>query len=328
MAKYNVLVTSVGGDLGKAVCKSLQHSVYPINILGTDCKEYVPYPLFCDSFKIIPRADSINYIYYLNHLISENYIDLVYICSEEELLYICDHYDDLCLEVRKHLAIPRTDIINICRNKYKTMEFLKRNYFPYPYSVLYNNSVPIDNLLKDFKYPLIIKKVSDCGSKHLKVIKNIKDFNDLPYLDSTYIIQEYIPGTEYTNAVYKDIFSNKFYVITLERTLKDGMSNEVKVVFDEEIESLCIEVAKKLDINGSINIQLRKEKGAAPKIFEINPRYSSTSFMRANFGFNDVIYAFENIVLKKSIDSPKINPGEAYRYITEYYKFYEGKCSM
>lgn len=83
MKKYNILVTSIGGDLGKAICKSLHYSNYSINILGTDCNNYVPYSLFCDSFKVIPRAENIDYIHYLNNLVSQNCIDLVYICSEE-----------------------------------------------------------------------------------------------------------------------------------------------------------------------------------------------------------------------------------------------------
>jgi carbamoyl-phosphate synthase large subunit len=136
------------------------------------------------------------------------------------------------------------------------------------------------------------------------------------------MLQEYIPGVEYTNAVYKDSFSGEVYVISLERILKNGISQEVKVVFDKEIKDLCIEVAKKLNLIGSVNIQLRKQNGGAPVIFEINPRYSSTSFMRAQFGFNDVISAFENKVLKQKSTMPEIKEGKAYRYLAEYYQFY------
>jgi carbamoyl-phosphate synthase large subunit len=202
------------------------------------------------------------------------------------------------------------------------MQLLKDNNFPCPYSLLYNASTPREELLKGFNYPFVVKKSSDCGSKHLHIIENLQKFENIPDLDESYILQEYIPGTEYTNAVYKDSFSNAIYVITLERTMKDGMSDEVKVVFNKEIEELCKKVAKKLNLIGSINIQLRKQDNSEPIIFEINPRYSSTAFMRAKFGFNDVIYAFENIVLKKAITPPSIKAGEAYRYITEYYKFY------
>lgn len=318
--KYNVLVTSIGGDLGKAVCKALRYSIYNIKILGTDCNNYVPYPLFSDYFSIVPRADGKAYTDYLNAIGTS--VDLIYICSEQELFYICDNFEDIASEVQLRIVIPSIDIINICRDKYKTIEFLKQNHFPYPYSVLYNASISEEKLIKDFEYPFVVKKTSDCGSKHLHVIEKKQDFKNISDLDSTYMLQQYIYGTEYTNAVYKDAFSGEIYVITFQRTLKDGMSNEVKVIFDKEIENLCSEVARKLDLVGSINIQLRKEDGKPPIIFEINPRYSSTAFMRAEFGFNDVIYAFQNRVLKRAIVSPQIRRGEAYRYVTEYYKFY------
>lgn len=322
MPMYNVLVTSVGGDLGQAVCKALRNTNYNIKIWGTDCKNYPLHTLFCDSFHIIPKAKNLFFTESINKFSLHNSIDLIYVCSEPELLYICDHFNELADEIRCRIAIPPLQVINLCRDKYKTMEFLKNNNLPYPCSVVYNEATPKDDLLKGFKYPFILKKISDCGSKNLHIIENRKEFEDVSNLDNSYMLQEYIPGTEYTNGVYKDSFSDEIHVITLERTIKDGRSDEVKVIIDKEIEELCKTVAKKLNITNSINIQLRKKKGSPPFIFEINPRYSSTAFMRAQFGFNDVIYAFENIVLKKSITPPIIKIGEAYRYLTEYYKFY------
>lgn len=322
MTQYNVLVTSIGGDLGQAVCKALRYAGYPIKIFGTDCKNFIPYPLFCDNFKVIPKANISAYIEFINKFVLLNSIDLIYICSEQELFYISDHFEDIAPEIRCRIAIQSPAIINICKNKLKTIQFLKDNKFPYVHSSVFDNSIPLDVLLKDYNYPLVVKKFTDSGSKHFHLITSRKELNSITDLDNTYMLQEYIPGIEYTNAVYKDPFSNEIFVITLERTLKDGISAEVKVVFHKEIEELCKEVAKKLNLTGSINIQLRKQAGCKPVIFEINPRYSSTSFMRANFGFNDVIYAFQNIVLKKPASAPTIKAGAAYRYITEYYNFY------
>ena len=321
MAQYNSLVTSIGGDLGQAVCKALRYSDYNIRILGTDCKDYVPNKLFCECFQIISKADSQGYIESISALIDKYSIDIVYICSEHELLCIADYFEKIPGEIRSRLVIIPIEVISICRDKYKTVQFLKDNKFPYPYSKIYDKSISIDILLKDFKFPLIVKKISDCGSKYLHIIKNAKEFKEIAHLDNTYMIQEYIFGVEYTNAVYRDTFSDDIHVITLERSLKDGMSYEAKVIFNKEIEDLCKKVAIALNLRGAINIQLRQEKNKVPVIFEINPRYSSTAFMRARFGFNDVIYAFENLVLKKKISPPQIKAGEAHRYITEYFKY-------
>ncbi|MCT8977411.1 ATP-grasp domain-containing protein [Clostridium sp. CX1] len=321
MKQYKALVTSIGGDLGQAVCKALCRSNYNIKIFGTDCRNYEPHPLFCNLFQTIPKAKDSTYPEFINRFITENSIDLVYVCSEQELLYISDHFLEIDEEIRPRIVMPSPGIINICRDKLKTVQFLKNNYFPYPHSILYNSSVSVDMLLKGFNYPFIVKKLSSSGSKDFYMVRDILDFKSIKDLDSSYMLQEYITGLEYTNGVYRDPFNNETYVITLERTLKDGVSSEVKVVFDKDIEELCKSVARILNLSGSINIQLRKQKDSAPVIFEINPRYSSTAFIRSNFGFNDVIYAFENIILKKAIDKPNIKSGKAFRYLEEYYKF-------
>ena len=58
------------------------------------------------------------------------------------------------------------------------------------------------------------------------------------------------------------------------------------------VESLLNEIADGLDLHGSINVQLRiTEKG--PMIFEINPRFSSTAYMRHKLGFTDVHWSIK-----------------------------------
>ena len=49
----------------------------------------------------------------------------------------------------------------------------------------------------------------------------------------------------------------------------------------------------KLDLTGSINVQLRIQENI-PKIFEINPRFSSTVLFRHLFGFEDLIWSIED----------------------------------
>ena len=51
-----------------------------------------------------------------------------------------------------------------------------------------------------------------------------------------------------------------------------------------------MKIADELNLIGSINIQLRKSKNRIA-IFEINPRFSSTVFMRSLVNFNDVLWS-------------------------------------
>ena len=63
-------------------------------------------------------------------------------------------------------------------------------------------------------------------------------------------------------------------------------------------------IAEGLDLRGSMNIQLRlTDKG--PRVFEINPRFSSTVLMRHRIGFSDVLWALEEAE-GKSVVFPEI----------------------
>jgi carbamoyl-phosphate synthase large subunit len=55
---------------------------------------------------------------------------------------------------------------------------------------------------------------------------------------------------------------------------------------------MCARIAEGLDLRGSMNVQLRlTDEG--PRVFEINPRFSSTVLMRHRMGFSDVLWAIE-----------------------------------
>ena len=69
-------------------------------------------------------------------------------------------------------------------------------------------------------------------------------------------------------------------------------------------EHMCEKIATGLDLRGSMNIQLRlTDKG--PRVFEINPRFSSTVLMRHRIGYRDVLWTIEEAE-GKSINFPKI----------------------
>ena len=63
-----------------------------------------------------------------------------------------------------------------------------------------------------------------------------------------------------------------------------------EVVENYEIKKLCIDIADKLNLVGSINIQLRILNNKAT-IFEINPRFSSTVLFRHSIGFSDLVWS-------------------------------------
>jgi carbamoyl-phosphate synthase large subunit len=64
------------------------------------------------------------------------------------------------------------------------------------------------------------------------------------------------------------------------------------VIEDKATSLMCQLIAQGLDLRGSMNIQLRLTD-MGPRVFEINPRFSSTVLMRHRIGFSDVLWALD-----------------------------------
>jgi carbamoyl-phosphate synthase large subunit len=63
---------------------------------------------------------------------------------------------------------------------------------------------------------------------------------------------------------------------------------------------MCVSIAIGLDLRGSMNVQMRlTDQG--PRVFEINPRFSSTVLMRHRIGFTDVIWALNEVEGKRVV---------------------------
>jgi carbamoyl-phosphate synthase large subunit len=74
------------------------------------------------------------------------------------------------------------------------------------------------------------------------------------------------------------------------RKLIGGLTGWAKVIYDPQALELCEKIAIGLDLKGSMNIQMRLTE-CGPRVFEINPRFSSTVLMRHRVGFSDVLWA-------------------------------------
>ena len=98
------------------------------------------------------------------------------------------------------------------------------------------------------------------------------------------------------------------------------MTNTAETVHDENLEGFCRNVILNTNLLGANNIQLRVTS-AGPKILEINPRFSGTTGIRANFGFNDVEMWIDEQRFNKKIHAPRIKTGSVMRFMHEQYHF-------
>ena len=303
MLKKNILVTGCGGDIGIAIGRILRESEITGKLIGCDIALEHPGEVFFDECLPMVRADSAEYFPRLVEVIEKKNIDLVIPAAEPELRVIMqnDFYGH-----QEFFITANIEAMRIGFDKYATAELLKNIGQPYPWTVDAETMAP-------YAYPCIWKSRTGCGSKQIKLLKAQDDLVTV----SEGIYQEYIPDDEgeYTCGLYRNS-QGEVRTIIFKRKLRGGLTGSGEVVKNESINRLLFVLAAAVNLQGSINVQLRLRNGV-PYVFEINPRFSSTVMFRHKLGFMDLLWSIQDKL------GWKIGPYQAVPNGVRFYKVYE-----
>ncbi len=302
-----MLVTGCGGDIGQSIGKILKANKNFKKVIGCDLNNNHAGKFIFDRTHILPSCREPGYLDSLKTVLEEEEIDIIIPISEPELRF----FNEMSVEEElfgRVIVMANKRAMDIGFDKLLTAQFLKSNSLPYPITNILNQ-------LQEPILPVVIKSRDGAGSKNLFIVT---DGDDLPFYVKKYpnfIAQEFIgnDSLEYTCGLFRST-NKEIRQIIFRRKLMGGFSGFGVYEENQAISNLLNELAQLLDLNGSINVQLRlTEKG--PCIFEINPRFSSTVLFRDLLGFNDVIWSIENALGL---------PVSSYNRKIEYTKFYKG----
>jgi carbamoyl-phosphate synthase large subunit len=311
----NILVTGCGGDIGQSIGKILLKSSYTKNLFGIDISDKNAAQFIYPNFYVgLPFTHS-EYLKRLKLFIEEHAIDIIIPIAEPELRFFSEQ--KILDKIGRAKMITASSLaLEIGFDKFKTAEFLKRENLPFPHTFLAKDL----EIIKSF--PVILKLKTGSGSKDIHKIDSMDEFlfytrNDI----ENYVVQEFITDKEgeFTCGLYRsnggEIRSQIF-----KRELTGGYSGYGEVVENNNITSLLEELALKINLVGSINVQLRLTENS-PKIFEINPRFSSTVLYRHLFGFEDLIWSIEDALGYELSDNRELATGRKfYKGFEEYIK--------
>lgn len=308
--KIKILVTGCGGDIGQSIGKIFNGYQDEFELYGIDIDENTPAKFIYKNFKLGKHISDIDYFDYLKAYLIKNEIELLLPIAEPELrMYANLKVGDTIGKTKIVKANMEALIIGF--DKYKTYEFLKNEGLPYPKTF---DCYPFTDQLN---FPFILKAKSGSGGKNLFLIQSKKEYNFCiaSINKQDYIIQEYLTGDteEYTCGLFRSKQGEVRNIIFFRR-LRGGYTDFGYKVSNPIINELLNDIANKINLVGSINIQLRMVNNI-PYVFEINPRFSSTVLFRQMMGFNDVIWSIQD-VLDLQIDS--------YQENDKVVKFYKG----
>lgn len=331
MKEINVMVTSVGGIVGQGIIKSLKYhnnytkkKKYKYSILGTDLS-YDACGLYrINKFSIISKPTSKNYIKSLIDLCNKNDIDIVLPGSDVELPVISENQEILENKTKAKIVTNQKNIVDLCRDKYSTFQFLRENKLNYIPTCLPEE---VDSFLKDYRFPLVAKPREGFGSKLIYIAGNLEELSFAVKTIKHYgwkpIIQKYLKNDneEYTTGITVDkegklIMSS----ITMKKILKHGQTYKAFIDKYPKIKNICKIIVNKLGAVGPINIQSRiDDDDKKVKVIEINPRFSASTPMRAVAGVNEPDLLIRNLLFNEKIKILQYRSLVCLRYWNETY---------
>ncbi len=279
--RKSILITGVGGDIGQSILKCLKGIECEVTLFGCDVDNFAAGRNAVDLFFQAPHAsDSKNYFEFVKNIMEKESISCIIPTTEIEIEFYNERRE--FFGKKTTVLINKSALIKMFFDKYETFLFLKNNDLPHPKTFL------IDQFQSEMPFPVLLKQRRGWGAKGVLRIENNEELSFYKKRMKDAFVQEIVggPDEEYTMGVFST--GRETYSIGFKRYLGYGsLTKYAQLVQDGELTALAQKIAKASSLEGSINVQLRKGKnGYVP--FEINPRFSSTVYVRHCFGFKDV----------------------------------------
>ncbi len=321
------LVTAVGGiGVGEQILKALL-LVGRHRLVACDIDDRTPQFALADASEVLPEAGDPSYLYELFDACERHAVDVVFIGSEPEL--------EVVSEVREQfaaagilVAVGLASTVRTCADKHLTSQFLAAHGFAAPRHVLVTRHHDCDGI--DW-FPAVVKPCRNGrGSRDCFLAQDqIQLHALLDYLApqaAAVMVQEYVgdAASEYTVGVLHDLdgeFLNSIAVhrrLDLQLSVRQSARNESgsrdlgdQLVISSgvsqgtigpfpEVTRTCEKIARALDARGPVNVQCRLVDGEVV-VFEINPRFSGTTSLRAMVGYNEPDVLIRRHLLGESV---------------------------
>lgn len=317
-----VLVTGAGSGVGQGILKALRASDLRPTVISADISPLNSALYRADEAILIPRVEEPGALERFITLLNAHKIDVVMVGSEFDLLFFAQYKRDLEEATGALIAVSPLPSIEISDDKWLTTCFLAENGLPHARAALPANVAEARAAAEGFGLPVVLKSRTGTSSRNVHVIRSLDQIDAVFDGVANPMLQEFAGdmgdglGPEYTCSVFACADGTLLGPFTARRTLRGGSSWVVEVGTYSQLYPTLLNIARKLPMAGSINVQLRDgPKGPIP--FEFNVRFSGTTAVRAHFGFNEPDMFLRSYLLGEKVEQPQIRSGVAFRYLEE-----------
>jgi len=317
-----ILVSGASGIVGYGILRSLQSSGKQLSLIGTSIYNDSVAPGFCDTFELAPHTNDPAYTEWLLDTIRKHQVDLIIPGIEIDMYKWVEHIPEI--EGSGAIALLNNEeLIHLCKDKWTFYEKLTETSMP---CVIESSlSMEFDSLKSRFGLPFLLKPRRGFGSKCVVRVDSEDTFQIHKKKVGSFLMAQPIVGNddeEFTTSAFGDGNGVFYASITLKRKLsRDGFTEKAEVVAADEFIGTISDLCKRFRPVGPTNFQFRRCKDGI-KLLEINPRISSSTSIRAAFGYNESAMSVDYFLEHRAPIQPAIKRGRAVRYTDEHI-FYE-----
>lgn len=312
-----IAVTAVGGGAGQSVLRALKCSQMDLRLVGLDADPWSP-GLFCvERGYLVPHSVHANeYIRRLEEIVREEEVDLVIPGSDPEIEVLSRFSDRISCDV----VVGSARSVQLSRDKLMGSRFFRSRGFPFA------ETLPLENLgeILEIPFPIVVKPRSGSASSGVVLAFESTELQEIALRRPGDICQPYlIPASWGVSArlgradlmsggrlVQKDEVSIQILVgsrggllgtFTSLNMLRDGVPMRIEPIEGGEsatwAEKMALALAQE-GFRGPCNFQCRVTR-EGPVFFEVNPRFTGITAMRAALGFNECEAVVRDLVLKQ-----------------------------
>jgi carbamoyl-phosphate synthase large subunit len=268
--EVNILITAASRrvPLIQAFVQALKRLGVRGNVITSDMNALSPGLYFSDRHYLVPLTTDKQYLPIVKSICFKERIHLLIPTIDDELPLFGAHADSF-LEMGVRVAVSGAETGVICNDKLKTVEYLGGKGIPVPRTWL-----PHELVFENLRYPLFLKPRRGRGSVGAYPINNETELRFFLNYVNAPVVQEFLPGREFTIDVLTDFEGRIISAVPRERlVVRSGVTDRGQTWNNPALLELGVRVAEALQIRGPANIQLKwhEDKGT---VFEVNPRFS------------------------------------------------------
>ena len=274
MKKKRVLIFPAGTEIAFEIRNALKYSKFVELIGGTSADDHSSY-VFDELITDIPFVTEQDFVKKLNQVTEEYQIDCIYPAHDSVCVCLSEHKN----EIKAQVIITDYKTTEICRSKKQTFQLFKdENFIP----VIYETPEEIS------QYPVFVKPDISQGSRGAYKVLDRKDLEARIHNDTSLIIMEYLPGTEYTIDCFTDGTGKLRIVKMRDRSrIRTGISVRSTMMNPcQDILTMADKINECLDFKGAWFFQVKQNSTGDYKLMEISPRIPGTMGLSRNCGIN------------------------------------------